>query len=464
MATAVASCDLTMPDSSGRVDSSMPWCTCPFSKEEAAKHIPFDIGNSVYLEVQSNDQPLFSYMLPFISKRVKNAQSIRADMGKGFASALGFTVVIDDDFHDDILTSKGKGRGRKRKREVTVPEANIGLGWYTFDFEYNGKSVPVAVCHQWIGHPVGGPGGPSFFSSIVLFTEGSDQAPLLHVCREATDAATKVKENRVSLWRYDTKRNFWMQVSRRLARSMDSVVLDETMKKPLLDDIGWFVKDDTRAFYAKHGIPYHRCYLFHGEPGTGKTSFIYALAGHLERNLCFVQMDRSMTDDMFRKAMSQLPSMAMLVLEDVDALFTHHRESEQNSCSLSFSGFLNCLDGLGAPDDVVICMTTNHPDRLDPAVLRPGRVDVKVSFKSPSREVATKYFLTFYPEATEAAQSFGKYVGSRFAERKISMAQMQHYFLVCHRQESTPEQAADSIKDFAFEDSFSTSSRSSLYG
>ena len=161
-----------------------------------------------------------------------------------------------------------------------------------------------------------------------------------------------MKENRVSLWRFDSRHSFWRQVSCRLARSMDSVVLDPAIKKPLLEDLNWFVKEETRVFYASHGIPYHRCYLFHGEPGTGKTSTIHALAGYLERNLCFMQMDSSMTDDAFRNAMTKLPDAAVVVLEDVDALFTNHRESDQHSSSLSFSGFLNALDGLGAPDDV----------------------------------------------------------------------------------------------------------------
>ena len=72
------------------------------------------------------------------------------------------------------------------------------------------------------------------------------------------------------------------------------------MKRPLLDDLEWFLKDETRTFYAKHGIPYHRCYLLHGEPGTGKTSFMNSVAGHIQRNLCFIQMDKHMTDDTFR--------------------------------------------------------------------------------------------------------------------------------------------------------------------
>jgi len=333
-----------------------------------------------------------------------------------------------------------------------MPTADVGLGWHSFTFSHDGAEVPITVLLQRIGLPVGTGCHADFFSSLVLFVEGSDTEPLLKLCQEATQEATEQKENQVSLWRYDTHGCFWMPVSRRWARSVDSIVLEESMRQPLMDDLDWFVKCETQAFYAKHGIPYHRCYLFHGQPGTGKTSFIYALAGHLERNLCFIQMDKWMTDDTFRKAMSQLPPLAMVVLEDVDALFTHHREADYNWSSLSFSGFLNSLDGLGAPDDVVIFMTSNHPERLDPAIMRPGRIDMKVEFKTPDRDVATRYFLTFYPDAKSAAATFGVSIGDRIAGRKISMAQLQHFFLACHRMQMGPDRAADYIKEFKFEE------------
>ncbi|CAE7031831.1 BCS1 [Symbiodinium sp. CCMP2592] len=424
--------------------------SCPFLEQEARLHLPYDISNAVYLEVQSNEEPLFSYMLRYVSKSVQDAKSIRADMGKG--RGLG----ADDDEIDDLLVMvKGKGKvggaSRKRRREVQMPSGNIGLGWHSFDFQWDeGKTCKVTVVLQRIGHPTGD--GPSFFSSLVLFVEGTDQMPLLKLCQKAADNETKQKANRVSLWRFDTKYHFWSRISRRMARSLDSIVLEEGVKRPLLDDLEWFLKDETRTFYAKHGIPYHRCYLLHGEPGTGKTSFMNSVAGHIQRNLCFIQMDKHMTDDTFRNAMTQLPALSMVVLEDVDALFTNHREADHNNSSLSFSGFLNCLDGLGAPDDVVIFMTTNHPDKLDPAVMRPGRIDLKAEFKKPNKDVASKYFLTFYPGAEDAAASFGTSVGGRISERKVSMAQLQHFFLACHRQGFDAAKAAEYISDFLFDE------------
>uniref|UniRef100_A0A7S2NWR4 AAA+ ATPase domain-containing protein n=1 Tax=Zooxanthella nutricula TaxID=1333877 RepID=A0A7S2NWR4_9DINO len=441
--------------------------SAPFSAEDAPRDLPFDVRDATYLEVTCGEEPLYSYVLRHVSRIVKDARSIRADMGRDSLSRGMYSPDDDDDIFDIKGFGKGKGfsssSSSKRKRpEVKMPSAGLGLGWHPFELS-DGKDakVPAVLLVQRLGKPAGN--GPSMYGSLVAFVAGQDQQPLLRLCKEATEAATKVKENRVSLWRYDTKMNFWAHNARRLARSLDSIVLEEGIKKPLLDDIEWFIKDETRAFYAKHGIPYHRCYLFHGDPGTGKTSFMYALAGYLQRNLCFVQMDKGMTDDTFRNAMSRLPSTAMVVLEDIDALFTNHREVDHSTSSLSFSGFLNCLDGLGAPDDVIVCMTTNHPEKLDPAVTRPGRIDMKVAFKSPSADVAARYFLTFFPGESSAAAAFGRSVGGRISERRVSMAQLQHFFLYCHRQEVSAARAAELVADFSFEDGFSSTKWAASY-
>jgi len=71
----------------------------------------------------------------------------------------------------------------------------------------------------------------------VLFIEGSDQRPLLKLCQEAMQEATQQKENQVSLWRYDTRGCFWMQMSRRWARHVDTVVLEDSIRQPLY--AGW---------------------------------------------------------------------------------------------------------------------------------------------------------------------------------------------------------------------------------
>lgn len=427
-------------------DATLLRSVCPFDRDEAARVLPFEVENCVYLELFVQDEPLYTHVMRYISKQVKSLKSMRVST----ANKTYAVWMLDE---DDYGKGKGKGRSLNRKdQEVKMPDASIGLGWHKFDFNHNDSVLNVFVLHQRVGQPVGGGGFASFWTSIVLFVEGSDTLPLLRICQEAEQAATEHKENRVTLWRFDSTRHFWTTLAQRLARSIDSIVMEDKAKASVLDDLKWFLQDETRTFYAKHGIPYHRCYLFHGTPGTGKTSFIYSLAGHIQRNLCFMQMEKSMTDDSLRKAMSQLPSKAMVVLEDVDSLFTNHCEADHHLSSLSFSGFINCLDGLGAPEDVVIFLTSNHPERLDPAVMRPGRIDVKVKFKSPGKDVAAKYFLTFYPGADEAAATFMHAIGDGMAEKKISMAQLQHFFLACHRLKLDAAAAARHIQEYQFED------------
>lgn len=419
--------------------------SCPFSQTEAIANLPFRLDNSVYLEVQSDDR-IFGCVQSFVSKAIKGARSIHADFTK--------SPYDDDDDEGDHVPVPFRLRKHASRRElettVQIPDALIGLGWHSFNFSYGEQSLKIIALLQHIGQR---PFQGDLLSSLVLFVEGFDQTPLLKLCQEAVQAARQLKKNRVTMWGYDVQFSQWKPINNRPARSLDSIVLEEGAKKLLLGDVEWFIKDETQNFYFQHGIPYHRCYLFFGEPGTGKTSFAYSLAGHLKRHLCFLQMDRGMTDGSFRMAMASLPAMSMLVLEDVDALFTLDRGTDQQKSSLSFSGFLNCLDGNGAPDDVVICMTTNYPDRLDPAVLRPGRIDVKVEFKKPGEDVAMKYFLTFYPDAVDDAAAFGRAVGSRLAEHKVSMAQLQHFFLACNRQKLLPAEAALRIVDFDFAES-----------
>ena len=151
----------------------------------------------------------------------------------------------------------------------------------------------------------------------------------------------------------------------------------------------------------------------------------------------------------FRTAMATVPAESVVVLEDIDALFNVHREKSETS-ALSFSGFLNALDGLGAPEDVVFMMTTNHPDRLDPAVLRPGRVDVKCEFKTMSREMAAEYFLTFYEDAG-CAQRFADQVVNMLSSQQVTMAQLQSFFLACHRNGHDAEAAVKELKKYPFE-------------
>merc|ERR1712127_754255 len=106
-------------------------------------------------------------------------------------------------------------------------------------------------------------------------------------------------------------------------------VLPEETSQMLVSDLVEFLSQGTSEFYSQHGIPYKRSYLFYGVPGSGKTSMIQALAGRFGRNLCYLSPTHpELSDDSLKSAIEKVPDNAIVVLEDVDALFGKDREKK----------------------------------------------------------------------------------------------------------------------------------------
>lgn len=145
-----------------------------------------------------------------------------------------------------------------------------------------------------------------------------------------------------------------------------------------MDDMKRFEK--SVEWYKDKGVPYRRGYLLHGPPGTGKTSFTLAIAGALNMSICYLNLGaRNLNDDSLNRCLNNAPARSIILLEDIDAVFVQ-RDSVQKrrGASVSFSGLLNALDGVRSQEGRILFMTTNHPEKLDPALLRPGRADVHV--------------------------------------------------------------------------------------
>lgn len=180
-------------------------------------------------------------------------------------------------------------------------------------------------------------------------------------------------------------------------RPISSIKLVGGLETELLADARRFIDPTREAEYVRFGRPYKRVYCLHGPPGTGKTSIVLSVASELDRPVAIFNVD-SLRDDTFIELLSDLPPKAVIVFEDVDALFKSRvvqggegggkkKEVKQNSAGaaqagggpddggMTFSTLLNALDGVLHPRGAIVFMTTNHVDRLDPALHRPGRVD-----------------------------------------------------------------------------------------
>lgn len=183
------------------------------------------------------------------------------------------------------------------------------------------------------------------------------------------------------------------------------------------------IMKEVRVFLPL-GIPYRRGYLLHGPPGTGKSSFIQALAGQLDYNICIVNLaENIMTDDRFNYLLSVLPERSFLLLEDIDSAF-RNRENSSHS-NLTFSGLLNALDGVGSAEERIVFMTTNHYDKLDPALIRPGRVDYEQFIGNCSHYQICKMFSRFFPLHTHLSQEFYENLSSK----NLSPALLQGHFI-----------------------------------
>ena len=177
-------------------------------------------------------------------------------------------------------------------------------------------------------------------------------------------------------------------------------------------------RNKTEANIWPPGIPYRRGYLLHGPPGSGKSSFIQALAGSLGYDICLLNLsERGLTDDKLNHLMSNAPERSFILIEDVDAAFNKRVQTSEDGyaianiirpsdaqklyllryqSSVTFSGFLNALDGVASGEERVIFLTTNHIERLDPALIRPGRVDLETLIDDANPRQAKTLFMRFY--------------------------------------------------------------------
>lgn len=218
--------------------------------------------------------------------------------------------------------------------------------------------------------------------------------------------------------------NYWRRVSEQVVRPLTSVILPAGVVEAAVADVQSFL--DSRAWYLEQGIPYRRGYLFHGAPGAGKSSLIQALAGHFRLPLYILSLNgKGISDAGLLALMTDLPARAAVVLEDVDA---DHRGRPTNGDDdderVTFSGLLNALDGVAGSDGRLLFMTTNHLERLDGALIRPGRADYRVAFGPVTPEQAARGFTRFFGTEQGAAL-----FGSAVARQGWTMAKVQEFLL-----------------------------------
>lgn len=167
-------------------------------------------------------------------------------------------------------------------------------------------------------------------------------------------------------------------------KPLDKIYLN--CKDEILKDIKDF--SEMYTWYKDNYVIYKRGYMFHGLPGNGKTSLILSLAKELKRSVNFLSL-ASLDDNSLKKAFKNLTPDSILVIEDIDSAFKNR--NGKKTTKFTFSTLLNCLDGVFSKENVITIFTSNHPELLDAALVREGRIDKKFEFKNPDQDIISKY-------------------------------------------------------------------------
>lgn len=209
------------------------------------------------------------------------------------------------------------------------------------------------------------------------------------------------------------KTKFWSPIFTNNTKTLETVVLKRHQHREIKRDLEAFL--DGEDLYKKLGIAWTRGYFLTGHPGTGKTSLVKAISEHAKMNIWNLNLSAIKTDAELHDLFQSIPKRAIILIEDIDCMndVVHTRSEEiqkkpiesitdllhdGNVKTFTLSGLLNQLDGVFCGHGQILIMTSNHPQKLDPALLRPGRVDLRIDLESCTPEQTSDFFDLYFGE------------------------------------------------------------------
>ena len=377
----------------------------------------------VDLEITRHDES-YDWVLKWMQIQYQN-QLVPLNQGRDVRLVERLVRRVTPGLHHlQMNTAKWKSEtGTERTAFSLVP----GNGKHILRY----KNAFLSINRERVGKSFDVNGRP--FETIVFTTLYYHRHIFEDIFREAHEMSVQSTEGKTVI--YTTRNIGWERSGQsKRKRPFDSVVLEKGLAEKIRDDVKEFLH--ARAWYLDRGIPYRRGYLLHGPPGTGKTSFVQALAGHLDFNIAMLSLSqRGLTDDLLNQLLLDVPARSIVLLEDADAAFTNRKQRDVDGytgANVTYSGLLNALDGVASAEERIIFMTTNHIDRLDDALIRPGRVDMAVCLGCATEHQIGQLWDRFYSQLDtdgEGKRAFLIRAREEGLVNSISTAALQGLFL-----------------------------------
>lgn len=327
------------------------------------------------------------------------------------------------------LQTEASASGGEKSRSVLAPGPGMHLGWW--------RGRPIVV-ERWKDSDGGG--GTSWGRSVPhetirIWIPGRDPALASVLVQDAREFFDRPDPGLLSV--YIPAWGNWRQLAKVQGRS-PSTVFSESLPLLLADARAFLASGE---WYSRRGIPWRRGWLLSGEPGGGKTSMVRAVATELRLDLYLLDLgDPALGDVGLQAIVAQIPPRSILLIEDVDRLLDAPRRKakkkdddegdgeEESAMKVTLAGLLNALDGVLSSTGRILAMTTNHRDRIDPALVRPGRVDLDLQVGRPTGAMVSAMVAHAMPSANGRS---GR-LGVRWDElgRPGSMASVQQAVLM----------------------------------